>query len=90
LHPNGLTGDKNEDSLVLLLELESVSFLFTGDIQSWTEAELLKLGCLTDIDVLKVAHHGSKFGSSTDFLDATKPELAIYSASVKNPYGHPT
>ena len=40
-------------------------------------------------DVLKVAHHGSKYSSSADFLDAVGPKWAIISAG-ENSYGHPT
>lgn len=89
LHPDQLTGDANEDSIVLSLTYGQIDFLFTGDIENETEAELLKTGCVPDIDVLKVAHHGSRYSSTEDFLDATQPELAVYSAGVGNRYGHP-
>ena len=42
-----------------------------------------------DIDVLKVAHHGSRYSSSKDFLNATKPEISIISCGKDNDYGHP-
>jgi len=90
LHPDQLTGDANEDSIVLALTYGQIDFLFTGDIENDAEAELLKMGCLTDIDVLKVAHHGSQYSSTEGFLDATRPELAVYSAGDGNRYGHPT
>lgn len=43
----------------------------------------------TDYDVLKVAHHGSRYSTGTEFLKITKPELAIISAGKNNSYGHP-
>ena len=89
LHPHKLTGDANEDSLVLQLTYQDVSFLFTGDIGEEAEHELLGMECLADIDILKVAHHGSQYSSSTGFLDVVQPEIAIYSAGVGNSYGHP-
>src|SRR5204863_10017701 len=44
---------------------------------------------LPGIDVLKVAHHGSATASTPAFLDAVRPKVAIVSAGVGNPYGHP-
>jgi len=89
LHPYELVGDANDDSIVLLLSYINVSFLFTGDITCDVEQELLRETCLLDVDVLKVAHHGSAYGTCEPFLDVTKPEIAIYSAGVGNKYGHP-
>lgn len=79
--------DANEDSAVLLLEGD-FSVLFMGD------AEKVERKWLTDqrvqaIDVLKLAHHGSKGGSSQVFLHWTKPQLALISAGYENRYGHP-
>ena len=89
LHPYEISGDANEDSLVLQLAHGDVDFLFTGDIGETAERELLEMGCLSDVDVLKVAHHGSRYASTDRFLDAVQPELAVYSAGVGNRYGHP-
>ncbi len=89
LHPDELTGDANEDSLVLLMKFKSVSFLFMGDIGEATDKELLEKGCLADVDVLKVAHHGSRYGTTEAFLEVTQPEIAVYSAGAGNQYGHP-
>ena len=89
IHPHALVGDANEDSLVLLLTYGDVDFLFTGDIGKEAEDELLQMQCLSDIDILKVAHHGSRYSTTAAFLDVVQPELAIYSAGVGNRYGHP-
>jgi competence protein ComEC len=51
------------------------------------------LSCCEDevqVDVLKVAHHGSKTSSTESFLDAARPRLALVSAGVKNLYHHPS
>jgi beta-lactamase superfamily II metal-dependent hydrolase len=40
--------------------------------------------------ILKVAHHGSKYATSQDFLDQVKPEVAIISCGEWNRYGHPS
>jgi competence protein ComEC len=89
LGPAQLTGDANGDSLVLSLQVGATSFLLTGDIDTAAEAELLRSQCLGPVDVLKVAHHGSAYGTSSAFLAATTPTWAIYSAGLRNGYGHP-
>jgi beta-lactamase superfamily II metal-dependent hydrolase len=78
----------NETSLVLELESNNSKTLFTGDIGKSTEEGLLK-SYNADIDILKVAHHGSKFSSTADFLNAMRPEVAVIGVG-KNSYGHPT
>ena len=44
---------------------------------------------LPDIELLVVGHHGSKYSSTTEFLDAVRPETAVISVG-DNTYGHPT
>jgi competence protein ComEC len=83
-------GDLNERSVVLLLLEDNKKILLTGDIGIQTENEMLKLGNLPDIDILKVGHHGSKYASGSDFLDIIKPEQAVISVGERNTYGHPT
>lgn len=91
LHPERLYQDENAASLVLLLEYGKKSVLFTGDVEGEGEKALTKalIEADIDIDVLKVAHHGSKGSTSDEFLEQAKPELAIISAGKRNLYGHP-
>lgn len=77
----------NDNSLVALLEFGSCSVLLTGDIERKGEAFLL--GKLHAIDLLKLAHHGSKTSSSQAFLEKTGPKAAIISSGYQNHYGHP-
>lgn len=83
------TGDSNNSSIVLRLDYGENSFLFTGDIESGAEKEILATGENIDVDFLKVAHHGSKYSSTDEFLDTASPEDAIISAGKGNSYGHP-
>jgi beta-lactamase superfamily II metal-dependent hydrolase len=46
-------------------------------------------GDIIDIDVLKIAHHGSARSTTQEFLDATTPDIAIINAGAGNDYGHP-
>ncbi len=82
------TNDPNETALVMELISQGSKILFTGDISSKIEKYLLQKYDL-DIDVLKVSHHGSKYSSSKEFLDATTPKISVIEVG-KNSYGHPT
>jgi competence protein ComEC len=81
--------DINEVSTVLRGSYGKFEFLLTGDIDTKIEDELRLTDKLTDVEVLKVAHHGSKTSTSGEFLLAVKPELAVISVG-KNRFGHPT
>lgn len=81
---SGETENTNDGSLVLKMDYKNNSFLFTGDISSKKENEVA-----VDIDVLKVAHHGSKYSTSSEFLKKISPRVAIIQVG-KNSYGHPT
>ena len=81
----------NETSIVLRLDYGETSFLFPGDIEAKTERMLsVAQREAIDVDVLKVAHHGSKTSSITEFLKVVSPEIAIISVGRNNRYGHPS
>jgi len=89
-HPPSLTGDTNEDSLVLRLTCGMVDILLVGDATTDSEASMLaEEGLLTDVEVLKVGHHGSNTSTSDAFLTAVTPEDAVISVGAGNTYGHP-
>lgn len=75
----------NENSIIIELTYVKKKFLFTGDAEVANE----KLRSWDDIDVLKVAHHGSRTSSSEEFLEQVKPEYVIISCGRDNDYGHP-
>ena len=80
----------NNGSAVIRLDVGEESFLFTGDIESPVEAWLVSAGQSLDVDVVKVAHHGSPTSSSAEFITATSPRLAVISVGKENKFGHPS
>jgi len=82
--------DKNENSLVFLLNVYERKILLTGDLEGAGEEALLSLGNLTKVDVLKVAHHGSKNATNEKFLKEVQPEYSVISCGIGNRYGHPS
>ncbi|MEE0512457.1 MAG: ComEC/Rec2 family competence protein [Lachnospiraceae bacterium] len=86
-------GERNADSLVLLLEHGNFHGLLTGDIGSEQEKKLIETyGEVCDsrnIDWYKAAHHGSKTSNSKELLDALQPKIATISCGQDNSYGHP-
>lgn len=88
--------DENNYSLVLGVDLDNVKYMFTGDIGDEGENYIIERKrengdelTFYDIDVLKVAHHGSKYSTDMEFIDIVKPEISIISCGVNNRYGHP-
>lgn len=80
---------ENDASMVIGITYGQFSMLFTGDMEGEAENNLLQTDLLASYDVLKVAHHGSKYSSSSEWLATIQPKLAIISAGKKNRYGHP-
>ena len=80
--------DPNDCSVIAQLTCGNVQILFTGDMSQTVEKALLPL--FGDIDVLKVGHHGSATSSCAEFLSVVKPEAAVISYGLNNPYHHPT
>ncbi|HDH31714.1 MAG TPA: MBL fold metallo-hydrolase [Candidatus Wolfebacteria bacterium] len=78
----------NDTTLVMKFENESVKILFTGDIDKKIEYYLIEKYDL-NVDILKVAHHGSRFSSSEGFIKETSPKVSVIEVG-KNSYGHPT
>jgi beta-lactamase superfamily II metal-dependent hydrolase len=90
LNPVGLTNDIDADMLAMRVTYGSVSFLFTGDLGAAGEAAILaRHGGVLPATVYQVGHHGSNTSTSPGWLAAVQPEVAIYSASATNQYGHP-
>jgi competence protein ComEC len=80
---------RNEAALVLRIDMGLASFLLTSDIGIPRERELTTAGARLDSMVLKVAHHGSRSSTSSEFLRTVGPRLAAISVGARNAYGHP-
>lgn len=88
----GIVSEKssNDNSIVVQLVFGETSFLLFGDISKKIENKMLKSKDIAlDLDVLKVAHHGSKTSTSKEFLEKVTPEIAVISVGKDNQYGHP-
>ena len=81
--------DPNNASVVAKLIWKDHKILLTGDAEEEVEREILIHGADVSSDILKVAHHGSKTSSSTGFLLAVDPDLALISVGSENNFGHP-
>jgi competence protein ComEC len=92
---------ENELSSVVYFDYQGVGVLFAGDIGAETEAQLvrddrdfdsfsLRNFHLSSTEILKVAHHGSKYSTSEAWLKYLNVETAVISCGKGNAYGHPT
>jgi competence protein ComEC len=81
--------DANANSIVLRLDYGDFSMLFMGDAESQTEERMLSKDLDLKARVIKIAHHGSKYATSENFIKRVQPEAAIISDGAWNRYGHP-
>ncbi|OEH55589.1 late competence protein [Oceanobacillus sp. E9] len=79
----------NDNSLVLYADL-GAKWLFTGDIGSDVEKTLIKNHPEMNIDILKVAHHGSNTSSDSVYIEEIDPDFGLISVGRNNRYGHPS
>ena len=77
--------DLNACSIVIRMEYDGISYLFTGDAEKGNESAR----SWPQTDILKAGHHGSSTSSSKKFLEQVKPSLIIISCGKDNDYGHP-
>ncbi|MGT2930290.1 DNA internalization-related competence protein ComEC/Rec2 [Streptococcus dentasini] len=90
LYPNRIGDGGNNDSLILYGRLLNKTFLFTGDLETQGEAELLQAYPTLHADILKVGHHGSKGSTSQAFLEQLRADTALISVGQHNRYKHPS
>lgn len=84
--------ETNDTSIVLMVEFGDTRFLFTGDMETPAENDMLDYwgeGFDWSADVLKVGHHGSDTSTGYRFLNEVMPTYGIISVGEGNSYGHP-
>ncbi|MBR1376547.1 MAG: DNA internalization-related competence protein ComEC/Rec2 [Bacilli bacterium] len=81
--------NENDNSNVIYTEIDGYKFMFMGDAGVDKEEDVLEKYNISNIDVLKVGHHGSKTSSSKEFINKMNPKYSIISVGKNNRYGHP-
>ena len=81
--------NENDNSNVIYTELSGYKFMFMGDAGIDKEIDILDKYNISNIDVLKVGHHGSKTSSSKEFINEINPKYSVISVGKNNRYGHP-
>jgi competence protein ComEC len=77
----------NDESVVLRVKFRDSTALLLGDAERELEHRIVAQ--VHDVDVLKVAHHGSATSTTPELLSAAHPKWAIVSVGAENHYGHP-
>ncbi len=83
----------NNNAIVMKLNYNNFSTLFTGDIEKLAEEKILEIyknSKILESDILKVAHHGSKTSTTDEFLNKVKPKIALIGVGKDNMFGHPS
>ena len=81
--------NENDNSSVIYFDYNNYKFLFMGDAGVEKEKDILEKYNFSNIDVLKVGHHGSKTSSSKEFINEINHKYSIISVGKNNRYGHP-
>lgn len=84
----GLSKNKNDNSVIMRLDCGENSILFTGDATQYLEEQTLNEDI--DTDFLKIGHHGSYTSSDFEFISRVSPELSVISVGIDNKYNHPS
>ena len=81
--------NENDNSNVIYTNIDGYKFMFMGDAGVEKEKDILDKYNISNIDVLKVGHHGSRSSSSKEFINEINPKYSIISVGKNNKYGHP-
>ncbi|MEA2677024.1 MAG: competence protein ComEC [Chloroflexota bacterium] len=91
--PPGSGKEINDTSVVIELHFGTRDMLFPGDVEGEIDPQLLAAGLAErvgpELDVLKVAHHGSRTATTAALVEALQPRVAVISVGADNDYGHP-
>ena len=81
--------NENDNSNAIYTELNGFKILLMGDAGKTREKDILDKYNISNVDILKVGHHGSKTSSSEEFINEMNPKYSIISVGKNNRYGHP-
>ena len=81
--------NENDNSNVIYTEIDGYKFMFMGDAGIEKEKDILEKYNVSNVDVLKIGHHGSKTSSSEEFIKEMNPKYSVISVGKNNRYGHP-
>ena len=81
--------NENDNSNVIYFNYNNYKFLFMGDSGIKKKMDIIDKYNLSNIDFLKVGHHGSNTSSSKNFIDSINPKYSLISVGKNNRYGHP-
>ena len=84
-----LYDNENDNSSVIYTNINNKKILLMGDAGVDVEDELIKEYNITNIDILKVGHHGSKTSSSKEFINYINPKISLISVGEDNKFNHP-
>lgn len=84
-----LYDNENDNSIVLYTSINGLKLLFMGDAGVDVEASLIDIYNISNIDILKVGHHGSNTSTSLEFINYINPKYSIISVGRNNRYNHP-
>lgn len=84
------SSNENNNSVVMHITAGETSFLLTGDMEKSVEKQIMEKYPMLDIDILKIAHHGSSTSSYKKFIAQISPEIGIISCGLNNRYNHPS
>lgn len=88
--PMELYDDLNNASLVIRMDFGATSVLFTGDMETLSQQEMIRQGAVGQATLLSAPHHGSDTSIDRDFMRAVNPALGVISCGAGNDYGHPS
>jgi len=89
LNRSETTGNTNEDSLIFMMNIDTIRVLLLADIGTQSEEDLVMRYNRLKTDIVKLGHHGSATSSSEKLISSIQSRLAIISCGINN-YGHPS
>ncbi len=87
---NNVYDSENDNSIVLLVKIYDYQILLLGDVSKQVERDIISIYNLKNIDIIKLAHHGSNTSTSEELISILNPKVCIISVSKNNKFNHPS